>query len=250
MKMPRILVSLKQDTIIEALFEIRFRSKTKTLANLLPGLLFKDIGAEFPAVEKLPITNLPPAMLQSDPTLQYAPQYKMSGQRYSILIGDRVFTVSCPKPYTGWKDFCSTIHTLTKLVQSTALIDKVERFSIKYVNLIPQSDGNPSPLEQLRVNLSVGDYDLKDKPLQLRSEITIEGFINVIQMATNAVVELPSGKSLEGVLLDIDTICQKEFADFWKDMPELLERAHKVEKGIFINTLSENALKMLGPVWG
>lgn len=248
-QMLKIPVSLKEDTIVEALFEIRFHSKTKALANLLPGFLFKDIGAEFPVVEKLPITNIPPAIVQGDLSLLYAPQYKLSGKRYSILIGDHVFTVSCPKPYTGWKEFSTTIHRLTKLVRDTSLIDSVERFSIKYVNLIPQPDGKFS-LDKLKIDLTVGAYNLKDKPVHLRSEIVVDEFINIVQMASNTVIELLSGESLGGVLFDIDTICQKQFSDFWNEMPGLLERAHKVEKEIFFGTLSDDALKELGPVWG
>ena len=57
--MPRIPVKLNKDTIVEALFEIRFNSSKGSIADLLPGLLFGSIANEFPTIEKLPITNLP-----------------------------------------------------------------------------------------------------------------------------------------------------------------------------------------------
>ena len=246
--MPRIPVKLNKDTIVEALFEIRFNSSKGSIADLLPGLLFGSIANEFPTIEKLPITNLPSLVILSEPNLRYSPQHRLIGEKYSLLIGEHVFAISCPKPYVGWSEFYPAIIKLTGLLEKTNLISEVERFSIRYVNLIPSKEAESSP-EKLRTNLTLGSYNLGEKVTQLRTEIIERDFLNVIQVASNTTIELVTGEKLQGCLLDIDTIRLGKFADFWKELPVLLQSAHDVEKMIFFGVLTDKTINELEPIW-
>ena len=246
--MPKIPIKLKNDTIVEALFEIRFKSNKGSVADLLPGLLFANIANEFPTLEKLPITNLPAALIESEPNLRYLPQHRLIGDKYSLLIGEHVFAISCPKPYVGWSEFYPAIIKLTELLEKTSLISEVERFSIRYVNLIPSNQVHGSS-KKLRTNITLGAYNLGEKVTQLRTEIVENGFLNVIQIASNATIELVTGQKLEGCLLDIDTICRGKVQNFWKELPSLLQSAHDTEKMIFFSVLTDETIKELEPIW-
>jgi uncharacterized protein (TIGR04255 family) len=152
--MERFPEKLGRDTIIEALFELRFSSTNESVADILPGLLYPHIRDEFPKIERLGVSQLPVSLLQNDSNFRYAPYYKLSGDHYYIQVGKHVFSIGCPRPYSGWPEFRSKIHALVGLLRDTGLIDSIERFSIKYTNLIPEP--SDFSLAQLNVNFRTG----------------------------------------------------------------------------------------------
>lgn len=246
--MAKIPVKLRQDTIVEAIFEMRFTSHKKPIADLLPGLLFSKIQKDFPSIERLPVTSLPSEIIQADPNLRYAPQHRLVGGKYSLLIGEHVFAISCPKPYSGWKEFCPTILKLSELLGNTGLISEVERFSLRYVNIIP-TGANSDLSSKLKSELRLGSHNLNDKSTQIRTEVLENNLLNVIKVVAGTTIELITGEKIQGCLFDVDTICQQKFENFWKDLPSLVERAHATEKQIFFGILRDETINELGPIW-
>lgn len=240
---------LGHDTIIEALFELRFTSANESVADILPGLLYPNIRSEFPTIERLAITQLPIPVLQADDNLRYMPHYKLSGDHYYLQLGKHVFSIGCPRPYSGWSQFSEKIHALMDLLRQTNILDSIERFSIKYTNLIPESgDFSLAPLE---VNLKAGAFDLETLPTHIRTEVMQDGFLNIIQISSRVTATTQTNQTLEGVLLDIDTISwQHDLSNFWDVYADLLEHAHLVEKRIFFSMLTKETIERLEPHWG
>jgi uncharacterized protein (TIGR04255 family) len=236
---------LKKEPLIEALWEIRFSNDKESVVELLPGLIYKVIGAAYPKIQRLPAGNLPPAILHQDANLRYVPTTRLIGDRYSIQIGEHVVSLSCPRPYTGWEKFQVKIRELAQVLKETDLLTGPERFSLKYVDVIPVSD-TPS-IEPLEVILKLGTHELSDRPVQLRTEIREDKFLHIVQIVSPAQVTLPTGEKFEGVLVDIDTICQHESGDFWLNFNELLGQAHGLGKKLFFRLLKANTIKRLDP---
>ena len=245
--MDRIPSRLNRDTIVEAIFELRFTSKTDSVADILPGLLFQHVSQSFPKIERLGVTQLPTPLLQSNANLRYAPHYKLVGNHYNLQVGEHVFSISCPRPYSGWDEFRKKIHDLIRILRNTKLIDDVERFSVKYVNVIP-ADGK-TPMDQLRVKLQAGPFDLGSRATHLRTEIIEDDFLNIVQISSQITAKLSETEVVEGVLVDIDTICQRKFTDIWNEFSDLLEDAHTTEKKIFFNLLQKRTIEQLEPQW-
>ncbi len=245
--MDRIPDKLGQDTIIEAVFELRFLSTKDSVADILPGLLYQHVSESFPKIERLGITQLPLSLIQSEASFRYAPHYKLIGDHYSMQVGEHVFSINCPRPYGGWDEFKSKIHELVDILRGTDIIETVERFSVKYVNVIPMQ--NDASLDQLKVSLTAGPFDLGKQATLLRTEVIEDGFLNIVQISTQVSTTLKDSEVVEGVLLDIDTICQRDFSNFWDEFDGLLEQAHNVEKKIFFGLLKESTIDNLDPQW-
>jgi uncharacterized protein (TIGR04255 family) len=236
---------LKREPLIEALWEIRFSNDKESVVELLPGLIYKVIGAAYPKIQRLPAGNLPPAILQQDANLRYVPTTRLIGDRYSIQLGEHVVSLSCPRPYTGWEKFQIKIQELAQVLKETILLTRPERFSLKYVDVIPVSD-TPS-IDPLEVVLKLGTHELNHRPVQLRTEIHEDKFLHIVQIVSPAQATLPTGEKFEGVLVDIDTICQQESSDFWLNFDELLDQAHGLSKRLFFRLLKAKTINRLEP---
>jgi uncharacterized protein (TIGR04255 family) len=247
--MKNVPKKLGKDTIIEALYEIRFNTKTVSVAEILVGPLYQHLRDHSPIVERSPAANIPPDLRKSDPNLTYLPFHNIQiAKGYSLSIGDRSFLISCPRPYPGWHTgFEDFILEMTGVLFGTGLIDVVERFSIKYANIIPSD--KPLALNALEVKLLAGQYDLASAITQVRSELMINGFLNIVQLSSKAIHKLVDGTSIAGALLDIDTIKMGPFDNFLNDIPKLLNAAHDIEKQLFVDILTPETLQLLEPTY-
>jgi len=236
---------LKKEPLLEALWEIRFKSDNESVGELLPGLVFKAMGTAYPKIERLPAANLPLYVLQQETTLHYVPTIRLEGDPYSIQIGKHVVSLSCRRPYTGWGQFEPRIFELAAMLRETNLLTRLERFSLKYIDIIPWST-LPS-LKPLQILIKLGEHELTNNPIQLRTELRENGFLHIIQIASSAQAALPTGEIFEGVLIDIDTIYQQESNDFWPDFNHLLKHAHRLSKNLFFRLLTSEMIDQLEP---
>src|SRR3989339_713656 len=198
---------LRKEPLLEAIWEIRFTSDRESVAELLPGLIYKAIDIEFPKIERLPAADLPSAIVQQDAKLRYVPTKRLEGSPYSIQIGEHVVSLSCRRPYTGWGNFETKIMELAEILKATSLVTRPERFSLKYIDIISLTE-SPS-LKPLRVVVKLGAHDLTRNHVQLRTELRENAFLHIVQIVSSAQAVLSTGERFEGLLLDIDTICQR-----------------------------------------
>ena len=223
------------------------------VSNILPGILFSESFGEGSQLERLlPQSEIPEAIRNTDPSLQYAPLVRIREQDYSFLIGDRSVAVACNFPYKGWEHFKSKITMLINTLSKSKLIDKVTRYSTKYVNLIQSTD----PIEQVNlVNLSlkIGNHSLKEEVYQVRMEIPRDGFISVIQVISGVkVTMLSDGTPREGVVIDIDTIKGTDgdgilVEQLEQDLNKSLDEIHTVSKKTFFDCLTKQTRQQLEP---
>lgn len=236
---------LKKEPLIEAVWEVRFNSDKESVAELLPGLIYQAMGTSFPKTVRLPASNLPRSVLQQDANLRYMPTVRLEGPPYSIQIGEHVVSLSCRRPYTGWGEFEPKILQLAEMLTTTNLLTRLERFSLKYIDVIPLIE-MPS-LKPFRVVVKVGNHDLTTNPVQLRTELRENGFLHIIQIASPAQAVLTTGESFKGLLIDLDTIYQQETDAFWIDFRELINRAHLLNKNLFFHILTKETETELEP---
>lgn len=240
--------SLAKDMIVEAIFEIRFTSEIEALGELLPGLIFPHVRAEFPKLEKLPLASLPKEVVQNDPSLFYQPTARLVGDNQILLVGDRVFGLSHRKPYLGWPGFKPQIIRLAGILHDMAGISEIERYSLRYTNIIPCGNGSRA-LDAIRATMLLADWNVADVLFQMRAEVSRGAFLNVIQIASGASVTNSHNVTVDGLLVDIDTMRHGPFPDYWDNLVNYIEEAHQCEKEVFFSLLTDQTLNEAGPVW-
>ncbi|MCI5223197.1 MAG: TIGR04255 family protein [Candidatus Electrothrix sp. AR4] len=245
MKLP---TRLRNEPLLDAVFECRFIAPSH-LSNILPGILFSEFDEE-KKLERLPQLDIPEAIRNRDPKLQYAPLIRINLNGYSILIGDRSIAVACKLPYKGWIEFKSKIIKIISIVKKSNLVDQIIRFSIKYIDLIQATD----PAEQVNLanlSLTVGSHKLTKESYQVRMDIPVNELVNIVKIVSGAKVTMPDKTTLEGVLIDIDTI--KETGNIpinqleEEALDEALEHIHNINKETFFDCLTDKTLKQLEP---
>ncbi|SXF79633.1 TIGR04255 family protein [Klebsiella variicola] len=238
---------LRKDLLVGVIFEMRFESVVP-LSNILPGLLFNNLPGA--TITKTPVSEIPESIRNTDPGLIYAPLVALETEKFQVHIGDKVLQVIYNVPYEGWDKFKSVIMDVYKKVIGYSLINKVVRFSLKYIDILEPESG--SSLEaMLNVNLSMGNCRLNFNTTQARTEIFNKDGVVVIQMAGGAKAEFANSsiKSREGFLIDVDCIrnvISKDLISFERELSSGLDELHLITKEYFFSFLTDEALVLLG----
>lgn len=239
--------TLQQDPIVEALFEIRFSCNGSTPGNLLPGVLYPTIREAFPTSQTLDASWLPAEIRESDPNLRYAAVQRFTGDRATVNIGPRSFAVVCPRPYIGWEEFKPIILDCLEKLHQTGFIARVERYSLRYVNIF---SADPKPKEQfskILFNGKLGRFDLSEVASQISTDIPHKGILNKVTISSNANAEIRTTReTISGLLLDIDSIQMNPPKDFWENPGDYIEIVHDAETDIFFGTATKETLTAYG----
>ncbi|MBP9217113.1 MAG: TIGR04255 family protein, partial [Agitococcus sp.] len=186
--MSKLPIKLAKEPIIDAVFELRMQS-VFPLSNILTGILFSKLDGE-KVIENLAITNLPKQLRDADPNLRFAPLIKIHWDGFMLLVGDQSVAVACKLPYPRWVNLKKAIQTVINIILGANIVTVIERYSMKYVNIIDSSSViNKANLVNL--NIMLGEHTVSDKNFQLRVEIPNNNFISAIQIVSDASVILP-----------------------------------------------------------
>lgn len=243
MQLPK---ALKNPPLVEALFEIRFDSTVEAAGDLLPGLLY---GRYKPKAEPsaLQLANLPREFRGQDPALRYAPLHRLQAGSAVLQVGDHVAALSHTDHYPGWRGFRKEIHDMVDHLASTELIASIERFSLRYINVLPVPEG--SQLAAINGEFKIGGTPIPEPGFMLRYEARRDGMVTIIQMKAQATVERP--KRVSGLILDLDAICPFTGNISATGMAERLDRLHDWQRSLFLDELlTKDALSKLEPMWG
>jgi len=242
----RVPVRLKKEPLLEAVWEARFIGDNPAVGELLLGVIYRAMGDKYAQIERLPAADIPAPIVEQDPSLKYVPKIRLTGDNHAIQIGEHVISLSCRRPYSGWKSFSAEIRTLISVIRNTVLLGRLERFSLKYLDLI-ESD-QPPDLVCLNVGLKLGGEEIHGRPVQLRTEIRENGLIHVVLIASPAEASIPGApERLTGVLLDIDTICKLGENESWEKVEKCLDMAHMAAKQMFFRLLTSETIERLDP---
>jgi len=83
---PKIPIRLKKEPLLEAIFEIRFTGAKQSVAELLPGLIFKAMPEKYPETVRLPAADIPARILENDPNLKFVPKIRLQNQNQAIQL--------------------------------------------------------------------------------------------------------------------------------------------------------------------
>jgi uncharacterized protein (TIGR04255 family) len=152
-------------------------------------------------------------------------------------------------PYSGWIVFKEIILSYFSVLETASFINKIEGYSLKYVDLFVNQD-IPSSLSRFNLKLEVAGRVLDQEMTTLRTEIKESPFVHATTIISPATVQQSDGTKVSGSVVDVDTHRQQEFAgvkEFIQQLPQLLEEIHSANKRFFFDMLSENGLKELEP---
>lgn len=245
--MTRLPIRLQNDPIVEAVFELRFAGVGPSVADVLQGALFPPLKDRFPKVVRTAFSAVPEPVVAANPNFRYQPRLQLQGEHGSVFVGDHNIVVASRKPYPGWTEFRALILEVLQHVNGAAVTGETERFSLKYVNVLPVAAGAPASAQfkMVQYSATLGALRLTDLATHTRTQFERAGLTNLVELTANAAIKSPPAI---GLLLSVDTICD-DAKDFWVTYPAGIEKLHDVEKDIFFEILTSETIEKMGPVW-
>lgn len=240
-------MTLEREPLVEAIFEIRFAGSPQ-LADLLPGLLFGKFDPK-PKSHRQPAADIPQPIRASDPNLTFAAVTRLELERFNIMIGDRNVIVGCKLPYPKWAVFKEQILKLTNLVAELGLTNEVERFSIKYVNLI-SAPNFTEQIAKVDIALRIGALEVLDNHMNLQVHHHENDIVHIITVISGASAKLPNGKTAQGIVVDVDSIRNIKpmaFGKFVEGLESELETLRQANKAKFFGCLRTETIDEMGP---
>lgn len=245
-KLPKIL---EREPLVDAVFEVRLKD-SPSLADILPGFLFHELNPK-PILQRLPAAEIPQPLRFNDPNLQFAPILRLEWGQYFISIGERNFVVSCKLPYPKWPNFKGAILDITRRIAKVGIAGTVERYSVKYVNLI-QANTLAEQIDKIQMSITLGPIEVKDDHINLQVHRKDGNILHILSIISGAEGNLPDGNRVYGTVVDIDSIRNvndQTFQSFADGLEPGLEELRQANKVMFFGCLSESALEELGPVY-
>ncbi|HUX54725.1 MAG TPA: TIGR04255 family protein [Williamwhitmania sp.] len=240
---------LKKEPLIDAIFEMRFDSVSPVLL-ILPGILFRELGGE-KTIEALPIAQLPPEIRRADPNLKYSPLHRLDWGLFFVNIGDFSLSVSCKYPYPGWNAFKPAIIEVMRVLLESKLTKTIERYSLKYIDVIPFSDHRLS-VSMVNLEVMIAGHKLEKEPFSIQVEIPKNGMKNIVQIVSSAKATLYTGVIKEGLVVDVDTVANQNGVSMnalFDRFPDLLDAIHQTNKEVFFDCITKPTLNSLEPVY-
>jgi len=242
MPLPR---RLKNSPLVEATCEVRFTSNPDIPVELLPGLVFPTLGARFPHIERLNSLTLPEQILKQHPDLDYAALFRFRGDNATLLAGQRMLAVSTSGQYPGWEGFRALCVEVINALRNTKFIRSVDRYSLRYMNLLPAQPKDP--LDDFQIRLDVG-VPISPGGFRLRFERNSGPFVTVVECASSVEIKLLDGHMDTGILFSIDTIRHVDVGRFLEAIEDHLDNAHSVAEPLFFGLLKPETIQRMKPV--
>ena len=237
--------TLEHEPLVDAVFEVRLNN-SPPLADILPGFLMHDFGSET-TVARLPAAEIPFPMRKEDAHLQFAPIQRIEINGFSISVGDRNIIVSCKLPYPKWPNFKPFILDVMSRVAKVNLPGAIERYSVKYVNLI-QAPTFQDQIKKIDMDIKLGDLEVSSEHVSLKVHRHEEDVVHILSIVTGAI----DGNHVKGVLVDIDSIRKVNVPDiqtFATNLEEGLESLRQSNKEKFFSCLTKETIKEMGPTY-
>jgi uncharacterized protein (TIGR04255 family) len=245
---PKMPEKLRLSPLRETFFEVQFEPAIPTAGDILPGLLYGRMKTEYPKVMPLPMASVPRNVRQQNPDLHYQASHRLHGASGSILVGDRVISLTTLE-YPGWTLFKAKLLSLVQALRETEQAKIVTRFSFKYINLI---EASPEEVQLSFLNMKIESVGAppNERGFLIRTEIVQDKHTTIVQIAPRSEIKVPPVSSaISGLLVDIDTVRFDPGPEFILKPDLLLEEAHLVTKKIFFSLLTPSAVERLQPVW-
>ncbi len=243
----KIPVKITPDTILEAIIEIRFSPNIP--GDAVFGAIYGNLRGEFSGYEALNALQIPEAIRQSDPSLTFAPLYRIQHDDILLQIGPRVLTFNNPGAYLGWESLSGNIKSLLEKILKLDVIKSVERIGLRYINFFPEQ----KILENANLKIEFPNFQSITKSHNIRMEYFDNDIQTVLQVLENATVSqnTQGSDARNGSIVDIDCIKLYDSSDSIDVLGIMgnLDKAHKIEKNLFFNLLKTDYIEKLNPVY-
>ena len=217
------------------------------MAELLLGLLYNSFPEYQEKIENLPISNVPREIREKNLNFKYLGSHRLNFRNNHITIGDHMVALSQTVPYKGWPSFRSRVDALIEAVKKTGLVQAVERYSLKVINMFTVGEGHQ--LELLNGKFEVAGIPAAEQGFRFKTEFTKDGLVTILEIDSRTSTSLPGGEMRSGLMIQLDAIRESGNEAIWQNYGAHLDQLHHNLEVLFFSVLTDSAVQDLGPIW-
>ena len=137
------------------------------------------------------------------------------------------------------------------MISGIGVAGKVERFSVKYVNLIEaQTIGDQ--IAKIDFALRIGVLEIDNESIEMKVHHVEDEIVHILTIITGARAKVADGPETFGVVVDIDSICDIPpipFESFAVEFEPKLEMLRQSNRRRFFGCLIQETVDEMGPVY-
>ena len=234
-------VKLKRSPINEISLELRFKSHYPPEAVF--GVFYSHIQEQFSAKPKPhTIMQLPEKIRLNDPALRYTPYYKLENHDMVLNIGPEVVSFVNRQLYLGWEAFSKIFYKTFKNLIDSQVFKDIHSMNLRYINVFKENIFN-----HINLKIIFESEDIHDQPIDFKTVLYKENFENFIRIGNSFDIEIED-QIVKRSIVDISCKSKIENSEtFLRNPSDLIEKAHKIEKEIFFQTLKKDYIKTFDP---
>lgn len=233
---------LKDDSITEALLEIRFESPE--LDEVVVGRLSDFGGWEGYSKVRMPAADIPLPIRNMDAALRFQPLLELSPADMTrrVRIGATTISYHVVGRYVGWTEFSKELQTVTEHFFSALRKTPVKRLGLRYINTLTRARHGIASVSDLKLRVRIDEHNV-GAPLNVNfTESASREHMVTTRVATPEFVLGPVDKSAT-LLVDVDVFSPDSFnsGDAVATM-KWVGLAHDIEKTSFFRLFPEDTI--------
>jgi uncharacterized protein (TIGR04255 family) len=243
----QIPTKLKQDAIVEALFELRFDTATTAIPEIFLGRLADHQPWNGFEQRRMPASQIPSLLRQVDPNLRYQPLIELASvaKDRSVRIGPQVLSYHRLKPYVGWERFKPELLEAVDGLFAKAPGLNIQRLGLRYMNALRTDVHTIKSIADLDLTLTIaGDCVPGNVNVNFTVDVSNDTQCTV-RIATFEFVQgdLPPNTSL---YVDVDVFTKEDFRTKDRNVVKnWIEFAHSKEKEQFFRLLPQATIELI-----
>lgn len=241
-KLPK---KLKQDSITEAVFEVRFQSDDPD-ELILGRLLSIKTWQDWEKI-RLPIADFPAPVRAQDKRLKHEALYDIRNKEIGQLIkvGPNVISCHVIGQYPGWLEFSRLISKAVTALFSKGAPIRVSRLGLRYINALTRKKHFISSPYDLAVTITVRNEKPSDHINLNYSVKTKFGMAVLVRVASRSLVSgtIPDDST---AYIDVDVGTTGKLKKHnRKSVMKWVTRAHTFEKEQYFKLLPDEIIEKL-----
>jgi uncharacterized protein (TIGR04255 family) len=234
---------LKDDSITEALLEIRFTSSD--LDEVVIGRLSDFGGWDTYSKQRMPAADIPLPIRKMDASLRIQPLLELSptDKTRRVRIGAAAMSYHVLGRYIGWSEFSKELLTVTEHFFKAMKNVTAERLGLRYINTLTKARHNIAAVGDLKLRVQIDDDGI-GAPLNVNfTERASDQHMVTTRVATPEFVQGPIDKDVT-LFVDVDVFTPDGFGcpDMGATM-NWVAQAHDIEKRSFFRLFPEKTVE-------
>lgn len=245
LRAPSVPRKLSDDSIVEALCELRFVSSD--LSEIVIGRLADAQPWSNYTKQRMPSSHIPAELRKVDPNLKYAPilTLKSADPGRLVRIGESILSLHVAPNYCGWSVWRPELSQAIDVLFSKLTNIQVTRIGFRYINAFTAERHKVSGVGSLELIVTAAGVSVEnDVNLNFREQIDPQTVV-LTRVATPSFVQgvLPRDAS---VVVDIDVYTPEGYSSAARDeVVSWIDSAHEVEKNSFFSLIPHEILSQL-----